>query len=282
MNDLGAAGALTRLSAQTGEEFSHLAAARDLAAARQPDLEARLGELQQDSDSSVVLFGSWARRELTEHSDDDWLVLIEGSRRGETHPTLEEVGAILGVDDRKPGQQEVFGINAFCDDIAEKVGLDGDDNKNLTHRVLLMLESVPFSGHSVHRACWERILDGYLDELRRDGRPPRFFLNDVGAGMRSFLVEQLKAPATDRLAYAFLQWGVPDTGARFFEAYDRWIDLLNDKAAREELEGVTPTTADSSDAFRTVQGIAKDLDRTLLALLFDTELAPISQQYAVF
>jgi predicted nucleotidyltransferase len=333
MSDGGASGALERLSEKTGEEFSNLRAARELAAAKQPDYEARLDELDHDGDASIVLFGSWARRELTDHSDDDWLVLVNGARRDAVAPSIDEVNSILGRDKRKPGDQEIFGVHAFCDDIAEKVGLDRDDNTNFTHRVLVMLESVPLTGHDTHRACWERILDGYLREVRRDERPPRFFLNDVvrywrticvdfvgkqreadekwgtrnaklrasrkvlfaggllpilqcfrfnRTDMRKFLVDQLSAPATDRLAFAFLKWGVPDPGARFFDAYDRWIGLLNDQEIRAELKAVTSANADDSTAFREVQGIGRDLDRGLLALLFDTDLEPISRQYGIF
>jgi hypothetical protein len=333
MGEAGASGALERLSEKTGEEFSNLRAARELAAAKQPEFEAQLRGLDHDEDVSIVLFGSWARRELTEHSDDDWLILVNGARREGVAPSIGEVSSILGADERKPGEQKIFGTQAFCDDIAEKVGLDRDGNTNLTHRVLLMLESVPLTGHDAHRACWERILDGYLQEARRDERPPRFFLNDVvrywrticvdfvgkqreagekwgtrnaklrasrkvlfaggllpilqcfrynRPGMREFLVEQLSAPATDRLAYAFLEWGVPDPGARFFDAYDRWIGLLNDEEIRAELKTVTPDNADDSAAFRKTQGIGRDLDRGLLALLFDTDLEAISRQYGIF
>jgi len=333
MGEVAASGALGRLAERTGEEFSNLLAARDLAAAKQAEFETRLNQLNHDGGASIVLFGSWARRELTDHSDDDWLILVEGERREEVAPSVDEVGAILGLDERKPGEQEIFGTHAFCDDIAEKVGLDRDDNTNLTHRVLLMLESVPFTGHDAYRRCWERILDGYLKEVRRDERPPRFFLNDVVrywrticvdfvgkqreegekwgtrnaklrasrkvlfAGgllpilqcfrsnrndMREFLVDQLTAPATDRLAYAFLNWEVPDPGARFFDAYDRWIGLLNDEEIRLALKAVTPENADESVAFREVQRIGRDLERGLLALLFDTDLEPISRQYGIF
>ena len=332
MGEIGARGALERLSEKTGQEFANLGDARRLADKEQPVFEAKLERLAHDKDTSVVLFGSWARRELTEHSDDDWLVLVRGKQREDLPPTIDEVKSILGLDKRKPGEQKVFGIHAYCDDI-EKVGLDRDDNKNVTHRVLLMLESVPFTGHDAHQACWDRILDGYLAEVRRDERPPRFFLNDVvrywrticvdfvgkhrKAGdkwgtrnaklrasrkvlfaggllpilqsfrlersqMREFLVDQLTAPATDRLAYAFMEWEVPDPGARFFEAYDRWIGLLNDEGVRKELDGVTPADADRSLAFREVRGIGRDLERGLLALLFDTSLEPVSRQYGIF
>ncbi|HET8956640.1 MAG TPA: nucleotidyltransferase domain-containing protein [Solirubrobacterales bacterium] len=332
MGENSAEGALERLSETTGQGFSNLSDARRLAAEKQPGFEEKLRELNHDRKSSVVLFGSWARRELTEYSDDDWLILVNGAKREEIAPTIDEVASILGIDERKPGEQEIFGIHAFCDDI-QKVGLDRDDNKNVTHRVLLMLESIPFTGHAAHRECWNQILDGYLQEVRRDKRPPRFFLNDVvrywrticvdfvgkhrKAGdkwgtrnaklrasrkvlfaggllpilqcfqfdrgeMRAFLVDQLTAPATDRLAYAFLEWGAPDPGARFFTAYDRWVGLLNDETVRDELNAVTPDDADESAAFREVQGIGRDLERGLLTLLFETRLEPISRQYGIF
>jgi predicted nucleotidyltransferase len=137
-----ASGALERLSEKTGQGFPNLSDARKLAARRQPGFEEKLQGLDHDQETSVVLFGSWARRELTEHSDDDWLILVNGAERDEVKPTIDEVASILGIDDRKPGEQEIFGVHAFCDDI-EKVGLDRDDNKNVTHRVLLMLESIP-------------------------------------------------------------------------------------------------------------------------------------------
>jgi len=332
MGESGASGALERLSEKSGQEFPNLSDARSLAATKQPCFEKKLEKLTHDQETSIVLFGSWARRELTEYSDDDWLILVNGPPQEGVRPTVEEVASILGIDERKPGEQEIFGIHAFCDDI-EKVGLDRDDNKNVTHRVLLMLESIPFTGHAAHQACWERILDGYLQEVRRDKRPPRFFLNDVvrywrticvdfvgkhrKAGdkwgtrnaklrasrkvlfaggllpilqcfqfdrgdMREFLVDQLTAPATDRLAYAFLKWDVPDPGARFFAAYDRWVGLLNDKAVRQDLNAVTPDNADESVAFREVRGIGRDLERGLLTLLFETRLEPISRQYGIF
>jgi hypothetical protein len=100
--------------------------------------------------------------------------------------------------------------------------------------------------------------------------------------MREFLVDQLTAPATDRLAYAFLEWGVSDPGARFFAAYDRWVGLLNDEGVRRDLNAVTPDNADESAAFREIQGIGRDLERGLLTLLFETRLEPISRQYGIF
>ncbi len=71
----------------------------------------------------------------------------------------------------------------------QHIGLEEDDNRNLTQRMLLMLESVAVVGEDVHRRCWEQVLDRYLAEGRSDHRPPRFFLNDVMRYWRTIAVD---------------------------------------------------------------------------------------------
>ena len=53
----------------------------------------------------------------------------------------------------------------------------------------------------------------------------------------SLLAAQLAAPATDRLADAFLGCGARDAGVRALSAYDRWLGVLGDERRRGELEG---------------------------------------------
>jgi UTP:GlnB (protein PII) uridylyltransferase len=39
-----------------------------------------------DPGATVVLMGSWGRREVTSESDDDFMVLFEGPSRDAAHP----------------------------------------------------------------------------------------------------------------------------------------------------------------------------------------------------
>ena len=97
---------------------------------------------------------------------------------------------MLGGGTREPGLQAAFGVAAFAHELVEHIGLDEDDNRNLTRRMLLMLESVPVVGEDAYRRCWRRVLDRYLAEERgRDRRPPRFFLNDVIRYWRTIAVD---------------------------------------------------------------------------------------------
>jgi hypothetical protein len=100
--------------------------------------------------------------------------------------------------------------------------------------------------------------------------------------VRPFLSEQLARPATDRLADAFLAMGQHDAGVRCLSAYDRWLGLLGDAAVREELAGLDRRSARASPTFVDVRRLASDLQNGLLALLFETPLAPAVREYAIF
>ena len=285
-NTIDPAGALERL----GAELPNLLAARARTAEAIAARRAALADLPLDPRASVVLFGSWGRRELTRRSDDDWALLVDGPARDGVEPEPEVLAAALGDGSREPGRSGVFGGRIFGDDLLSRIGLDADSNTNLTRRMLLMLESQPVAGDDVHRRCWEQVLDGYLEDADRPYRPPRFFLNDLirywrticvdfvgkereggekwgirnaklrtsrkvlfAAGLvpllqthrfgrderRAYLAAQLAAPATDRLAAAFLDCGARDAGVRALSAYDRWLGVLDDEQRRGELESLT-------------------------------------------
>lgn len=292
----GPAGALERLAAQCGEGFPNLIAARRHTAERLEEMRARVASIALPGDASIVLFGSWGRGELTEHSDDDWLLLVDGPVCDGVHgPAVEALRELLGVEDRKPGTQGIFGAAASAQVLADRIGLDEDTNRSLTRRMLLLLESVPIAGDAVYGRCWGPVLDTYLDDSTEDYRPPRFLLNDLvrywrticvdfvgkqredeekwglrnaklrtgrkvlfAAGllpillcdrhrrgeMRAFLVEQLRAPATDRLAAAFHSYDLADSGGRSLDAYDRWIGMIDDERRAPSLHacGATAST----------------------------------------
>lgn len=327
------AGALERLAAHSAEGFPNLLAARERTATRLAEMRARVAPVALPADAAIVLFGSWGRGELTAHSDDDWLLLVDGPVRPEHDPLVATLRELLGAQDRKPGTQEIFGAAASAHVLAQRIGLDEDTNRSLTRRMLLLLESVPVAGDAAYERCWVHVLDSYLEDATKDFRPPRFLLNDlvrywrticvdfVGkqredeekwglrnaklrtgrkvlfaagllpillcdrhrqAAMRDFLVEQLRAPATDRLAAAFAAYDLRDSGGRALDAYDRWIGMLDDDATRAELAAVRRETADASEAYGRVRRSGRELEAGLLALLFETPLVVLVREYGVF
>ena len=326
-----AAGSLSRLAQSTGNDFPSLFAARELSELRLGEVRNALSGVERDDDTAVVLLGSWGRRELTRQSDDDFLVLVDGAQRDVVHPSPDHLRDVLSAT---PGRQGTFGSVAFGDHLVGRIGLDEDDNTNLTRRMLLVLESVPVAGEEAWLRCWERVIDGYLVDSLNDRHPPRFFLNDLirywrtigvdfvgkergepekwglrtaklrtarkllfASGLlplllcgeltrdeiRPFLIEQFAAPATDRVAWAFLHAGATDAGLRTLRSYDRWLRLLDDDAVREELGSLTRAETRASAVFQEVRRLALDLEQGLLALLFDTQpLRALTREYAIF
>jgi hypothetical protein len=177
---------LQQLADRSGDGFPHLMAARERTERELGGARQRLAGVACDPDAAVVLFGSWGRRELTPGSDDDWLVLVAGERRDDVAPHGDAVTQALG---RKPGTTGLFADIAFAPELAGRIGLDEDTNRNLTRRMLLMLESVAVIGEDAHRAARDLVLDGYLQGDVKDHRPPRFFLNDVLRYWRTITVD---------------------------------------------------------------------------------------------
>ena len=182
------AGPLARLAEAGDVAFPNLLAARELTRTRLEDLRGRLRAVDHDVDAAVVLMGSWGRAELTSGSDDDFMLLVAGPRRDGVRPSLGDLAGVVGAGPREPGPEEVFGREAFAEDLREHIGLARDTNANMTRRLLLLLESLPASGDAAWRAARADLLDAYL-ATAAERRPPRFFLNDVFRYWRTIAVD---------------------------------------------------------------------------------------------
>ncbi|WP_320670827.1 hypothetical protein [Patulibacter defluvii] len=202
-------GALERLAEHGRRGFPHLLEARrrterDLAATQR-----RLADVPLDPGASIVLMGSWGRRERTVGSDDDFLVLVAGDERPGARPALADLEGVLGAGEAKPGTQEIFGTQVFVEPLASNIGLEDDSNSNLTRRMLLLLESLPVLGPEAYREAFARVIDGYLAGQAKDYRPPRFLLNDLIRYWRTICVDFAgKARADER------KWGLRNAKLR--------------------------------------------------------------------
>lgn len=325
------ASALELLSEASGRGFPNLFGARNRTAEGLAERRRALEGFERDDDVAVVLMGSWGRAEVTSESDDDFMVLVRGIERENVRPAISDVEHVL---DRTAGDQGIFGKPVPSEELIERIGLEEDSNSNLSRRMLLLLESIPAAGDSVHGEVRAELADRYLDASVKDYRPPRFLLNDVirywrtmcvdfagkehkgpekwgirnaklrtsrkvlfaggllpvfecaklpRDGMSDFLKAQMELPPTDRIAQVFLDHGAADSGGRALGAYDDFVGHLNDPSFRQELKGVTRDTAKGSPAFQEAARLGKELDRGLLALLFETDaLSKLAREYVVF
>jgi hypothetical protein len=175
------------LEAATGLHFSHITAARRETDRRVHKRRRTFAVVEADGDATVVLTGSWGRHEITSESDDDFMVVLEGSLREGARPSVDEVARVLGGP--PPGVEDIFGKPVALDDLRGKIGRDEDTNANLTRRMLFVLESVAICGEDVHARARPALLSGYLDANDKDFRPPRFLLNDLVRYWRTIAVD---------------------------------------------------------------------------------------------
>jgi UTP:GlnB (protein PII) uridylyltransferase len=94
---------VARLETASGVSFHHIAAARAETERRLVERRLRTASVQVDEDATVVLMGSWGRREVTSESDDDFMVLLVAAPREKALPSIEEVAEALGG--RTPGSK---------------------------------------------------------------------------------------------------------------------------------------------------------------------------------
>lgn len=164
-------------------------------------LRAKIDDARLPERSSVVMFGSWGRHELTSESDDDWALLLDDPNLNLEGPAVADALKHLreAFDEKKaPGRQAYFGCAFHTHPLCDRIGLDEDDTRNLTRRMLLLLESIAVTAPAVHQDVQDRVLDRYLEYHRRSFRPPRFLLNDIIRYWRTICVDFEGKAAQDR------------------------------------------------------------------------------------
>jgi predicted nucleotidyltransferase len=147
-------------------------------------------------DTSLVVFGSLARGELTKRSDADWTLLIDGQSYASHFDTALDIERrIVALKLAKPGQDGTFGGMAFSHDLVHYIGGGNDTNRNTTQRILLLLESLPVNQPEVHQRVVRQLLKRYVEEdfgwvhRKTPSNVPRFLQNDVARYWRTIAVD---------------------------------------------------------------------------------------------
>ena len=153
-------------------------------------------------DSSVVVFGSVGRFEVTTDSDVDWTYLIDGQANLQHLATARKVQeSIESIRQKKLGPEGTFGSLAFSHEIVQYIGGGDDSNANLTRRILLLLESRPIGRREAYDRVMRLVLERYLTgdhgwiRARTALGVPRFLQNDIVRYWRTIAVD-----------FAYKQW----------------------------------------------------------------------------
>ncbi len=186
---------LDRLSQQLGTRWTHLSEAAERTEDKRVELEKALKGLTNE-DTSIVVFGSLARGEVTVGSDVDWTLLVDGLADPHHLDVAREVNQQLqGIGEKRPGVEGIFGNLAFSHELVHHIGGGDDTNSNTTQRLLLLLESEPIGSREAYdrvvRAVLRRYIneDGTFDRGKAQYLVPRFLLNDFARYWRTVAVD---------------------------------------------------------------------------------------------
>jgi len=155
---------INRLERDLGAHWIALRKARDTTNAKRDALQkAFSGDIAPDT--TLVLFGSIAREEMTSGSDTDWLLLVDGQafpqHLDQQHAIAEKLHK-LGFE--RPSRSGAFGRMVGSHDIVHEIGGEDDTNSNTTRRVLLLLESFPVGNREAYDRVRRQVLNRYLRE----------------------------------------------------------------------------------------------------------------------
>lgn len=189
---------LTELQVKLNCDWKSINKAQRATDAMIKELQAKLlpgPERPISEDVGLVFFGSLARHEWTSKSDADWVLLIDGEANQQHFTAAREIAR--GLDSlglKAPGNAGTFGDLAFSHDLVHRIGGADDTNRNLTLRMLLLLESLSIGSDIVKQRVVRSILVRYLADdrswtARSDAELPRFLLNDVIRYWRTMAVD---------------------------------------------------------------------------------------------
>lgn len=186
---------LDRLEARLGSECRSIRKARLETQKWRDDLTSRFAT-HESPDTSLVVFGSVARQEVTSGSDLDWILLVDGQSFPEHKEQERDIERFLSEGEwPTPGRSGVFGRMVGSHDLVHNIGGEDDLNSNTTRRVLLLLESYPVGNSEAYDRVRRQIIRRYLGDDRGlthtggDVRIPRFLLNDLTRYWRTVTVD---------------------------------------------------------------------------------------------
>jgi hypothetical protein len=142
---------------------------------------------------SIVITGSFGRKEASSNSDLDYFIIYkteESREKVSSNETSTEISNIIKKHvPKEPGSTGTFGSDASkLSALSENIGGANESNKDLTRRLLLILEGDWIYGENTFNEAREGLAEKYLESYSA-GKVPKFFLNDIIRYHRTIAVD---------------------------------------------------------------------------------------------
>ena len=161
---------------------------RELSDARLEQIREGIKDVSATENDTVVVFGSYARREASCQSDMDYVLISDGDRSPDIIRQVKSVIEKQGV--KAPAEDGHFGeIATKREDLLSNIGGENDSNLSITHRILLLLEGDWLFNKTGLHDLRREILKRYIGEQIADHQLALFLLNDIIRYYRTIAVD---------------------------------------------------------------------------------------------
>ncbi len=153
--------------------------------------------------SIAITFGSFARREASDQSDIDYIIVGPdgdvASERVMMTKIEETIAAIVPIE---PSPGGAFAKYIVRDDMLKNLGGNNDSNETLTRRMLLLLEGEWLCAESAFKSFRRELLGRYVDGTPKDHQLALFLMNDIIRYWRTMTVDYMYKTTEDQKPWA--------------------------------------------------------------------------------
>ena len=138
----------------------------------------------------IATYGSYARREASDQSDIDYVLLTDSDEPELTAETVVAIrSAVSDVVPIDPSSGGPFAKAVPLTTLLRNLGGDADDNQNITRRMLLLLEGEWLTNQEGFRKIRRKLIERYVSATPKDHQIALFLLNDVIRYWRTMTVD---------------------------------------------------------------------------------------------
>lgn len=140
--------------------------------------------------AAIITCGSYARREASAESDLDYFILTKSNLKENDLSWVDAThSCIKNIVPNQPAENGAFANAVSREEILTNIGGNDDSNKNITRRMLLLLEGEWLFQSEELKTLRKEILEKYITKSMTDHQLALFLLNDVIRYYRTMAVD---------------------------------------------------------------------------------------------